>query len=149
MKSARTGGVAITRPTRDQWLIWEVEAILAGCGLSQIGASVSGGVNHYLPRVVPGSLVREDPTVPGKPTTLTIKILPGQDPSNYSKHTQTIAYNLGINKVTVVPLGPYLIGLRLWPDPTPGGELPRPPPWKGLESGDGHVPGPDPSELLG
>lgn len=117
----------MTRPNRDQWLAWEVQEILVGCGLSQPGASTSGGPNSYSPKVV--SLVRNnpevyDPDVRGNPTTLTIRILPGQHPGKYAEYTATIAYNLGIETVKVRPIGPYLIRLDLWPDPTGGGELP-------------------------
>lgn len=93
----------------DQELTRQVLKILVGCGLSQNGYSISGGQNFYFPQVLS--------VVDGPPKGLIIRILPGQHPEHYAKHARTIAYNLDLAEVKVVPLGPYEIRLDLLPKP--------------------------------
>jgi hypothetical protein len=92
---------------RDQQLAREVLAILVGCDLIETGDSISGGKNFYFPKVVD--------VVDGPPKGLIIGILPGQHPDDFTAKAKTIAYNLGMTNVTVVPLGPYRIRLDLEP----------------------------------
>jgi hypothetical protein len=101
------------RLTSDERLADEVDTILIGCGLFEVGDSVSGGRNFYAPGVV---------KVVHGPTRLDIRILPGQGPGHFAKHAETIAYNLGMADVLVHPLEPYLIQLELVPKPAPHGQ---------------------------
>jgi hypothetical protein len=94
------------RPS-DQQLAREVLDILVGCGLTQTGYSISGGQNFYFPQVIE--------VVDGPPKGLIIRILPGQHPDDFTAKAKTIAYNLNMSKVDVVPLGPYRIRLDLKP----------------------------------
>jgi len=58
---------------------------------------------------------------PGPPVGLDIRILPGQSPDDFSAHATTIAYDLGMADVRVVPVGPSVIRLELLPrDRLPG-----------------------------
>jgi hypothetical protein len=90
-----------------QQLAREVQDILIGCGLTRAAFSVGGGRSLHVPEVVSMAA--------GPPVSLDIRILPGQMPDHYAKHAQTIAYNLDMAEVRVVPLGPYLIRLELLP----------------------------------
>jgi hypothetical protein len=89
-----------------------VQDILVGCGMSQTDYSIAGGRVFHIPQVV--SVVR------GPPASLDIRILPGQMPDDFAAHARTIAYNLDVAEVRVVPLGPYLIRLELLPKPDSG-----------------------------
>lgn len=101
------------RPTRDERLAKEVLDVLVGCGLSHNGVSLVGGQNFYFPQVV--EVVDPPVGLVGPIEGLIIRILPGQHPDDFKKYEKTIAYNLDREKVAVVPLGPYLIRLELWP----------------------------------
>jgi hypothetical protein len=90
---------------RDQQRAWEIEDIICGCGLSQTGHSIAGGSVVHIPQVV--SLDA------GPPETVDIRILPGQRPDDFAAHAPTIAYNLGLSKVRVIALEPFLIRLEL------------------------------------
>jgi hypothetical protein len=92
--------------TSNQQLIEEVGKILIGCGLIQIGESISGGKNYYVPKVE---------VVDGSQKRLNIHILPGQGPDDFEAKARTIAYNLGMTEVKVIGLEPYLIQLVLVP----------------------------------
>jgi Domain of unknown function (DUF1918) len=97
----------------DEQLAQRVEEIIAGLGLTQTGHSVAGVQIMHLPQVVS--------IHPGPPEGLDIHILPGQSPEDFSAHAPTIAYDLGVAEVRVVPLGPSLIRLELLPHgPLPG-----------------------------
>ena len=91
----------------NQQLAWRVQDILVGCGLVHADYSIAGGRVFHIPQVIsvdPGPLVRFD-----------IRILPGQMPDDFAAHARTIAYNLDVSEVRVLPLGPYLIRLELLP----------------------------------
>ncbi|MGH3838099.1 MAG: hypothetical protein ACRDSF_20730 [Pseudonocardiaceae bacterium] len=108
------------RPTSQERLAKQVLDILVGCGLDHTGTSLAGGQNFYFPQVVE---VVDFPhgieVVDGPTKGLVIRILPGQAPHHYADHARTIAYNLDMDKVEVVPLGPYQIRLDLYPKPAP------------------------------
>jgi hypothetical protein len=53
----------------------------------------------------------------GPPVGLDVRILPGQMPDDFAAHARTIAYNLDVAEVRVIPLGPDLIRLELLPKP--------------------------------
>lgn len=91
----------------DQELAWRVQDIIAGLGLSQADSSVGGGRTIHVPQVVT--------VAAGPPMGLTIRTLPGQMPDDFAAHAPAIAYNLGVAKVQVIPLGPSLIRLDLLP----------------------------------
>jgi Domain of unknown function (DUF1918) len=94
-------------------LAWRVEEIIAGLGLSQSDFSIAGGRVFHIPQVVSVD--------PGPPMRLDIRILPGQSPDDFSAHAASIAYDLGMAEVRVVPLGPSAIRLELLPhDRLPG-----------------------------
>jgi hypothetical protein len=88
-------------------LALRVEDVFIGCGLSQFSFSVSGSRDIRAPQVVS--------VVDGPPVWVDILILPGQMPDHFAKHASTIAYNLGVTEVRVVPLGPSRIRLELFP----------------------------------
>jgi hypothetical protein len=94
----------------DQILAWRVQDIIAGLGLTHTGFSNACGRMEHIPQVVS--------VTDGPPVGLDIRILPGQMPDDFAAHAPTIAYNLGIAEVRVVPLGPSLIRLDLLPGPT-------------------------------
>jgi hypothetical protein len=90
-----------------------VEEIIAGLGLTQSDFSIAAGRVFHIPQVVFVD--------PGPPVGLDIRILPGQSPTDFSRHAAAIAYDLGMAEVRVVPLGPSLIRLELLPhDRLPG-----------------------------
>jgi Domain of unknown function (DUF1918) len=89
-------------------LAWRVEEIIAGLDLTQSDFSIAAGRVFHVPQVISVDT--------GPPVGLDIRILPGQSPDDYSAHTATIAYDLGIAEVRVVPLGPSVIRLELLPD---------------------------------
>ncbi|HSL06632.1 MAG TPA: DUF1918 domain-containing protein [Pseudonocardiaceae bacterium] len=98
---------------RDEHLARRVQDIIAGLGLTQMDFSIGGGRVVHIPKVVSMAA--------GPPVGLDIKILPGQSPEDFSAHERTIAYDLGVAEVRVVPLGPDRIRLELLPhDPQPG-----------------------------
>jgi uncharacterized protein DUF1918 len=98
---------------RDEHLARRVQDIIAGLGLTQMDFSIGGGRVVHVPKVVSMAA--------GPPVGLDIKILPGQSPEDFSAHERTIAYDLGVAEVRVVPLGPDRIRLELLPhDPQPG-----------------------------
>jgi hypothetical protein len=92
---------------RKQRLAWRAEDILVGRGLTQMYQAIVGGRGYYAPQVVS--------VLDGPPVALEIRILPGQTPDDFAKHAPAIAYNLGLDEVRVVPLGPSLILLELLP----------------------------------
>lgn len=97
------------RQVHDQALAWRVQDIIAGLGLSQADSSVGGGRTVHVPQVVS--------VADGPPVGVTIRTLPGQIPEDFAAHARPIAYNLGVAKVQVIPLGPSLIRLDLLPGP--------------------------------
>lgn len=92
-------------PIRDLALARRVHDILVGCGLTHTTFSVGGGRDIDVPEVVTVDL--------GPPLGVIIRILPGQTPDDYTAHTPAIAYNLGMARVHVIPVGPHLIRLNL------------------------------------
>jgi Domain of unknown function (DUF1918) len=88
-------------------LAHRVEEIITGLGLVHHDFSIAGGRVFHFPEVVS--------VVPGPPVGLDIRILPGQSPDDFSAHAATIAYDLGMAEVRVIPLGPSLIRLELLP----------------------------------
>jgi hypothetical protein len=88
-------------------LAWRVEEIIAGLELTQSDFSIAAGRVFHIPQVISVD--------PGPPVGLDIRILPGQSPDDFSAHAATIAYDLGIAEVVVVPLGPSVIRLELLP----------------------------------
>lgn len=76
----------------------------SGCGgisgLAPTGYSISGGQNFSFPRAVE--------VVDGPPKGLNIRILPARCPDHFAAHARTIAYNLDMIEVPVVPRGPDL-----------------------------------------
>lgn len=92
---------------RDERLARRVEEIIVGLGLTQADFSIANGHTFHIPQVVSVD--------PGPPERLDIRILPGQSPDDFASHTLTIAYDLGVAEVRVVPLGPSLIRLELLP----------------------------------
>lgn len=101
---------------RDQRLAQRVQDIFTGLGLTYVEFSIGGGRILHVPEVVA--------VTAGPPVGLDIHILPGQSPDDFSAHTSTIAYDLGVADVRVIPLRPDRIRLELLPhDPQRG----RPP----------------------
>jgi hypothetical protein len=92
---------------RDQKLVWRVQDIFAGQGMTQTTFSIGGGRTIYVPQVVS--------MIAGPPVGLDIRTLPGQTPDDFAAHAPAIAYNLGMAEIRVVPLGPSLIRLDLLP----------------------------------
>jgi hypothetical protein len=84
-----------------------VEEIITGLGLIQSDFSIAAGRVFHSPQVVSVD--------PGPPMGVDIRILPGQSPQDFSTHAATIAYDLGMAEVRIVPLGPSLIRLELLP----------------------------------
>jgi hypothetical protein len=99
----------------DEQLAQRVEDIIAGLGLTHTGHSVTGIQTVHFPQVVSMD--------PGPPKGVDIHILPGQSPEDFAAHASTIAYDLGVAEVRVVPLAPSLIRLELLSH----GPLPGPP----------------------
>jgi hypothetical protein len=98
---------------RYEQVAWRVEQIIAGLGLAQSDYSIAAGWVYHIPQVISVD--------PGPPVGLNIRIFPGQSPDDFSAHAATIAYDLGIAEVRVVPLGPSVIRLELLPhDRLPG-----------------------------
>lgn len=93
------------RQKHNQTLAWRVQDIIAGLGLIHTDSSIAGGRVVHIPKVVS--------VVAGPPVGLHIRTLPGQAPGDFTAHAPTIAYNLGVAEVRVVPLGPSLIRLDL------------------------------------
>lgn len=93
------------RVSEDQRMAWHIQDILVGCGLFQSGASIIGGTHYYIPRVIS----KPTETPPG----FNICIYPGQAPHHFRAHAQTIAHNLGVADIRIIPLEPYLIRLEL------------------------------------
>lgn len=90
-----------------------VEEIITGLGLIEDDFSISAGRIYHIPRVVS--------VHPGPPLAVDMHILPGQSPEDFSAHATSIAYDLGMAEVRVVPLGPSEIRLELLPhDPHTG-----------------------------
>ena len=96
-------------------LACRVEEIIAGLGLTQSDFSVAAGHLFHMPQVVSVG--------PGPPVRLDIRILPGQSPHDYSAHAAAIAYDLGMAKVRVIPLGPSAVRLELLPHDRISGPL--------------------------
>lgn len=92
---------------RDQQLAWRVQDVIAGLGLTHSDFSIGGGRNVHIPEVVSMTA--------GPPVGLEIRILPGQTPDDFAAHASAIAYNLGVARVRVVPLGYSRIRLDLLP----------------------------------
>jgi hypothetical protein len=92
-------------------LAQRVEEVIAGLGLTHHDFSIAGGHIFHFPQVVS--------VVPGPPVGLDIRILPGQSPDDFSAHAATIAYDLGMAEVRIIPLGPSLIRLELLPHDHP------------------------------
>jgi Domain of unknown function (DUF1918) len=98
---------------RNEHLAGRVQDIFAGLGLTHVENSIGGGKILHVPKVVS--------VAAGPPVEVDIEILPGQSPEDFSAHDRTIAYDLGVAEVRVVPLGPDRIRLKLLPhDPQPG-----------------------------
>ncbi len=89
-----------------QRLVWRVQDILVGVGLSQADTSLAGGRTVHIPKVI---------SVAEKPMRFTIRTLPGQIPDDFVKAAPRIADNLDVAEVHVDRLGPSLIQLRLVP----------------------------------
>jgi hypothetical protein len=101
------------RQTGYERLARRVEEIIVGLGLTQSDYSIAAGRVFHIPQVVSVD--------PGPPVGLDIRILPGQSPDDFSAHATTIAYDLGMADVRVVPVGPSVIRLELLPhDRLPG-----------------------------
>ncbi|MGH3781843.1 MAG: hypothetical protein ACRDRO_14775 [Pseudonocardiaceae bacterium] len=94
----------------NQRLAWQVQEILAGCGLTQDDYSVAGGRTVHFPQVLS--------VVDGPPMGLNIRLLPGQMPDDFTARASAIAYDLGMAEVRVVTLGAALIRLDLLPGPS-------------------------------
>jgi hypothetical protein len=95
---------------RRQVNAWElascVEEVIIGCELGRYSYTFSG-IYLHAPQVLS--------VVDGPPVGVVIRILPGQMPDHFAQHAPTIAYNLGVAEVRVVPLGPSRIRLELFP----------------------------------
>lgn len=92
---------------RDELLAWRVQDVFAGLGLTHADYSIGGGRSLHIPEVVA--------VAAGPPAKLDIRILPGQTPDDFAAHAVAIAYNLGVARVRIVPLGPSRIRLELLP----------------------------------
>ncbi len=103
----RTQRLEHTRQALNQQLAWRAQDIFAGCGLAQGDFSIAVGHVFHIPQVIS--------VVAGPPMGLKIRTLPGQMPDEFAAKAPAIAYNLGVSKVRVVPLGPSLIQLELLP----------------------------------
>jgi hypothetical protein len=93
------------RHATHQRLASRVEEILIGCRLTQFSYSIGGGRSMRVPQVVSVDA--------GPPVRVDILTLPGQMPDHFAVKAPTIAYNLGVTEVRVVPLGPSQIRLEL------------------------------------
>jgi hypothetical protein len=83
-----------------------LEEVMIGCELTQLSYTLTGNFNLRAPRVLS--------VIDGSPVTVDIHILPGQTPDHFAQHAPTIAYNLGLAEVRVVPLGPDRVRLELF-----------------------------------
>lgn len=99
----------LRRHATHQRLASHVEEIMIGCGLTQFSYSIGGGRSMRVPQVVSMDA--------GPPVGVDILILPGQMPDHFAGKAPTIAYNLGVAEVRVVPLGPSRIRLELLQEP--------------------------------
>jgi hypothetical protein len=86
-----------------------MEDIIVELGLTQTSYSISGGYTLHVPQVVS--------VITGPLGRLDIRILPSQMPDDFAVHAPAIAQKLGMAEVQVVPLGPSLIRLELFPEP--------------------------------
>ncbi|HEX6402883.1 MAG TPA: DUF1918 domain-containing protein [Pseudonocardiaceae bacterium] len=84
-----------------------VEEIITGLGLIEQDFSISAGRIYHIPQVVAVD--------PGPPMKVDIDILPGQSPEDFSAHAETIAYDLGMAEVRIIPIAPSAIRLELIP----------------------------------
>jgi hypothetical protein len=95
---------------RRQEKAWQLasrlEELIIGCGLTQLGHTLNGDFNVHAPQV----LSVDD----GSPVRVDIHILPGQTPDHFANHARTIAYDLDLAEVRVVPLGPSRVRLELF-----------------------------------
>ena len=90
---------------RNQRLAWRVQDILAGCDLIQSDYSIAAGRVVHIPQVMS--------VTTGPPVQLTIRILPGQMPQDFTAKAPVIAYHLGMAQVKIIPLQPPFIRLDL------------------------------------
>ena len=88
-------------------LAQRVEEILAGCGLGQEDDSIAAGRIYHFPQVTS--------VAAGPPMSVDIRMLEGQSPDDFSAHAATIAHDLGMAEVRVIPLDPSAIRLQLVP----------------------------------
>jgi hypothetical protein len=95
-----------------------LQQIIVGCGLTLTTFSIGGGRLVHTPQIVDMSS--------GPPLQVYLHILPGQTPLDFTAHADTIAYNLGIGRVEVVGVEPFLIRLDLFQSPAPPRILRRP-----------------------
>lgn len=91
----------------DAQLARRLQDVLFGLGLTHIDFSVGAGRTVHAPDVVA--------VTAGPPVGLDIDMLPGQTPDDYAAHSSAIAYNLGVDEIRIVPLGPSRIRLELLP----------------------------------
>lgn len=90
---------------RDEQLAWRVEHIIAGLGLTHTAFTVAAGRTVHVPEVVAVNA--------GPPVGVDIRMLPGQTPGDFAAHASAIAYNLDVDQIRIVPLGPSRIRLDL------------------------------------
>lgn len=95
------------RQARDEYLAWRVEHILAGLNLTHTDFTVGAGRMVHVPEAVA--------VTAGPPVGVEIRMLPGQTPDDFAAHAPAIAYNLGVARIRIVPLGPCRIRLELLP----------------------------------
>jgi hypothetical protein len=95
----------LVRQERKQRLAWRVQDVLAGCGLMQTDYSIAGGRVVHIPQVMS--------VATGPPVRLTIRILPGQMPQDFTAKAPVLAYHLGVTQVRIIPLQPPFIRLDL------------------------------------
>lgn len=97
-----------THQEHDHRLARRAQEVIVGLGLTQTDFSIAAGRIIRIPQVIS--------VTAGPPVGLHIRTLPGQTPDDFAAHAPALAYNLGVPKVHVVPLGPSLIRLDLLPE---------------------------------
>jgi hypothetical protein len=78
-----------------QELAWRVQDVLAGCGLVQVDYSIACGRVVHIPQVVS--------VITGPVARVTLRLLDGQLPADFTAQTQRLEYHLGA-KVDIVEL---------------------------------------------
>jgi hypothetical protein len=101
----RTRQLERLRRADDQWFARRMQDIIVELGLTETNYSISGGYTLHVPQVIS--------MIAGPPRRFDIRILPGQGHEDFAAHAQTIARELDVAEVRVIPLGRSLVRVEL------------------------------------